>query len=95
MSTHTPGPWSVKGTHYGDQFRAESIEPNICEMVSSRSPEETTANARLIAASPDLYEALREIIAEWDARDLNDTGGIALARAALAKAEGRARPCTT
>lgn len=46
---HTPGPWTPT---------RETIEPNICDMTSSRSPEETAANARLIAAAPDLLAAL-------------------------------------
>jgi hypothetical protein len=60
---------------------------------------EQCANARLIAAAPDLLAALSELLAEWDERDriaaqepgcggLNETGGVVLARAAIAKARG-------
>lgn len=49
----------MKGRHYGQQFRAETIEPNICELSSSLSPEEVAANAALIAAAPAMYEALK------------------------------------
>ena len=55
-------------------------------------------NVNVIAAAPQLLEALEEIIAELDARPLAqgeyaypDTGGMALARAAISKARaGRA-----
>lgn len=56
--TPTKGPWTVKGRYYSDQFRAEWIEPNICEMVSSRSPEETTANAAYIVRACNAHEEL-------------------------------------
>ena len=53
--------------------------------------------ARLIAAAPDLLDALMEIVAEWDTRHADedhrtgytlDTGGIAQARAVIARATG-------
>jgi hypothetical protein len=48
------------------------------------------ANACLIAAAPELLEALRALMpAGWDADDTMDhMPGIRLARAAIAKAEG-------
>jgi hypothetical protein len=58
---------------------------------------ERVANARLVAAAPDLLAALREVVAvasaptetaERDRHDLNEC--FYLARAAIAKAEGRA-----
>ena len=63
----TAGPWTIKGFHVGDgsaTLRAESIEPNICEMASSRSPEETRANAQLIAAAPEMADVLRYCVTE-------------------------------
>lgn len=63
------------------------------------SRHDAKTNARLIAAAPEMLEALQEIIAEWSdegyiARnfpDLADTGGIQLARAILAKIEEEPR----
>lgn len=54
--------------------------------------EEATANARLIAAAPDLLEALQEMVGIWEGpRDraaLAFASAIVMARAAIAKAEG-------
>lgn len=52
----------------------------------------TPANSHLIAAAPEIYEALEAIIARWDTplwKDAEPTGKvIAVGRAALAKARG-------
>ena len=52
------------------------------------------ANAHLIAAAPDLLQALQELIAEADAPvgwagHNGNTAGFDMARAAIAKAEGK------
>ena len=93
---HTVGPWTVSGRHFGyeaPQFRAETIEPNICEMSSSLSPEEVLGNARLIAAAQAMYEALQAILKECD----DPTNSYHISHAvftqadhALAQAEGQA-----
>jgi hypothetical protein len=50
----------------------------------------SAANAALIAAAPDLLAALRELVAESE-NDFHhpNTGGFEIARAAIAKAEGK------
>ncbi len=53
MSTHTPGPWTEVGRYI------ETDECTICEMFSARTREERDANQRLIAAAPELLEALK------------------------------------
>jgi len=52
--------------------------------------ETSEANARLIAAAPDLLEALKSVIAWLDAPDESafSDSQLALARAAIAKATG-------
>ena len=56
--------------------------------------EETTANALLIAAAPELLEALQELVAEavevWEYAE--DYAHIERARAALSKATGLPQP---
>lgn len=87
----TPGPWSVDsidqvhakdGTVVARCERKERHEYMSCEV--------QRANARLIAAAPDLLEALKVIAQECQMRgfDLTD-GAVLLASAAIAKAEGR------
>lgn len=53
---HTPGPWHV-GPHY--KHDVESREGRICECVPMGS-ERAENNARLVAAAPDLLEALKD-----------------------------------
>jgi hypothetical protein len=92
VSGHTPGPWRYfRGTH-----SVWSVEKAICIMAGphKRECEERDANARLIAAAPDLLEALQMLYSETaDYIRLNNLGGIdnqcmQLSRAAIAKATG-------
>ena len=103
---HTPGPWEQNiqscgfwsiCTVYGtDQGWVEIHAPNGSYTEDHRA--ESTANARLIAAAPELLEALKEIAADYaDRFDLDDPSTnpgikstIKQARAAIAKATGGA-----
>jgi len=85
MPEHTPGPWkltrafginewSISGKLYAGRF-----------IGTARNQQEAEANARLVAAAPELLETLKEVIRlsdrkvdEWDR-----------AKEAIAKAEGR------
>ena len=77
MSAHTPGPWSwqqgfrVEGNAVGRQF--EGIDgpgdEYVLEYADCGSHEvwvDNPADARLIAAAPELLEALRELLAFVD-----------------------------
>jgi len=101
MSRHTPGPWSVGNTDpllFGVK-RGNGMAP-IGFVYGPSFPErsalgsEALANARLIAAAPDLLEALQMIYSETaDYIRLNNLGGMdnqcmKLSRAAIAKATG-------
>jgi hypothetical protein len=83
MSKHTPGPWhAVEGTvfkDYGDKaYPVASVES---------WGEDTDHNARLIAAAPMMYEALKA--AEPYLRHANVAYNVYVqARAAISKAEG-------
>ncbi|KSD80016.1 hypothetical protein [Pseudomonas aeruginosa] len=96
MSKHTPGPWHVGGPNkctiydkHGQRL-ANSFEG---VMATQRTDSECEANARLIAAAPDLLEALIAMEREKsDYMTRNNLGDPAiettnkLARAAIAKA---------
>jgi hypothetical protein len=59
MSKHTPGPWHVKrdnGIYAKDRYIGLSLEGHL---YGSDLPCET--NARLMAAAPELLEALKEL----------------------------------
>ncbi len=92
MSKHTKAPWEWLGEKvFGDDGLT------VCSDVNGEDQETYEANARLIAAAPDLYEALQGLISLLDSgccaaaiRDEDGPVGSAmrLARAAIAKAEG-------
>ena len=75
MSKHTPGPWIGAGPSYVDPLpkyineivadREDDDEcKTICYMPVIDEDDETEANARLIAAAPELYDALRELLTD-------------------------------
>jgi hypothetical protein len=83
--SYTPGPWKHKPSIYGTKYRYVQIgrEKNYT------TAELILADARLISAAPDLYEALQEIVdaadgAGWNQLDATFTR----ARSALKKARG-------
>ncbi len=91
---HTPGPWSLGKAHETAQNHAVCKGARVlARVVGSGYPigigasPESEANARLIAAAPDLLEAAREAI-----EDISD-GDLYLASKrlydAITKAEGR------
>jgi hypothetical protein len=90
MSKHTPGPWKAddKGKAVFIPLRAHHCEQLGIQVgfVSWEDDKESLANARLIAAAPELLEALKRIA---DPRNVHFAGDAqVVARAAIAKAEG-------
>lgn len=92
MSNFTPGPWDHDSGMYGNGKTYHTIFAVTEDMVIAEfnampefNPEQGKANARLITVAPAMYEALTLILQEYD----TNTTGMAMARAALAKAEGR------
>jgi hypothetical protein len=100
MSTkHTPGPWRYDDT-WGLIVARGEVEVAACHGGGSRS--EAQANARLISAAPELLDALKTLLAyhgETGHGVFKSTKGhyvkereclqCTMARAAIAKAEGR------
>ena len=87
MSGFTPGPWRIEEEPY---LHVRSDQG--CVFASDYT---TEANASLIAAAPDLYEALNNIIAVIGAMQaigtkpkLDGSRALDAARSALAKADG-------
>ena len=81
---HTPGPWFVLIDDDGCPL--EIVLAGDHDMrIAVPASDGPLANARLIAAAPELLAALREVIAVSDRKtEIYDR-----ARAAIAKAEGR------
>jgi hypothetical protein len=90
-SQHTPGPWALdgEGPELATVWAPERPNIEITAPARSRfnepSDDECAANARLIAAAPDLLTALRDLLDG----DGNLLKAMDRARTALAKAEGR------
>lgn len=99
QAKHTPGPWRTDGFH----GRIEKITPQedsgvcvaVMPMWEAEYEAEKNANARLIAAAPEMLEALRqtELQLEYLNAKFIETGTtnqlLAQVRAVIAKAEGR------
>lgn len=87
-AAHTPGPWGVEPV-YG-WVRDKNLNC-VAQYRHSNfiQPDEQVANAHLIAAAPDLLEAIEEMLA--DLPELQYVGArffsaVDIARAAIAKA---------
>lgn len=85
---HTPGPWRISkfGKATGKQLTVMGDDGYGVCWIDGRSPEEHMADAQLIAAAPDLLEALKAV---WE-RHAGELPDGVLVKAAIAKAEGRA-----
>jgi len=109
MTQHTPGPWYFDANTFDEldvivQNKYKTIIIADCCGLLNLSPplQEAIANARLIAAAPELLEALRKVVnmhcvklpvpggeVIYSYRDY--TGVMDKARAAIAKAEAVTR----
>jgi hypothetical protein len=104
---HTPGPWGalpeecdkpyvrIRGTRLGGRYKVANVLTPVYEGVHAREAEETRANASLIAAAPELLEALEKFVKYNDAEHMNDVSmmlqyadALECGRAAIAKATG-------
>jgi len=95
-SKHTPGPWRADESGHRREwshwlFKGKGRHELIGAVSEiNGNSEEANANARLIAAAPELYAACEFMVGE---NDENDGFGISfkaldMARAAIAKATG-------
>ncbi len=81
---HTPGPWTVSEDNW-----SQTTGDTYSILEESYEASERKANARLIAAAPELLEALKGVLVRlehsgsWEGEDEKTA-----ARAAIAKAEG-------
>lgn len=94
MSKHTPGPWIGAGPSFGDPLpryineivtvdeNDDGFAETICRLPFDYLDAENEANALLIAAAPDLLDALQSLVNHLTDDDYE------IARAAIAKATG-------
>lgn len=89
-TTHTPGPWIFDGNNRVLGLETADEQPVIAEVYGAAvRDQDGHANALLIAAAPELLEALEELLGVA-ADPLCHSHGTALkvARYAIAKAKG-------
>jgi hypothetical protein len=83
-TNHTPGPWRcTQAARANAQILIEAVDGS--EVCRQPADAEGRANARLIAAAPDLLAALQSI---YDACDQSDVYFSNIARTAIARAKG-------
>ena len=84
---HTPGPWKIGTPPPNGEQTVGTDQGLMVAVATTGAGVQTKANASLIAAAPDLLEALKGLMALSDHRvDLRDAAKAA--RAAIAKATG-------
>lgn len=94
MIKHSEGPWSVAGFDKTTVLK-NNVTPSIaiCYDVSGANGEEAKANARLIAAAPDLLAALQLcqqlFDGDWERLNMSACEICDAARAAIEKAGGK------
>ena len=95
MSKHTPGPWIMtrRGEHYHDIHgrRWEELARVVTKTDGAiKDSAEGMANAKLIAAAPELLEALKHLEGFLSNKGYSEHDPLVrgMARQAIAKAEG-------
>jgi hypothetical protein len=83
-SAHTPGPWHVHENGYGVFFADSQTNGSVAKIADKEC---ALANARLIAAAPELLETLESIVACAEA-SASTASWIPTAKAAIRKARG-------
>ena len=97
-ATHTPGPWVRAEKGHGNYFHVGQVvdSDHMTIAVAHGKNAETEANARLIAAAPELLEALEGIRWKSDDKDSMEFAArityvqMDAIRATIAKARGEA-----
>lgn len=86
----TPGPWEVRHFPDGHAFvYAAHIRSEFDAFVCNCSGEKQAANARLIAAAPDMLAALEAVVDCAQSISADQTEAYGRAYAAIAKAKGQ------
>ncbi len=110
--SHTPGPWKLSGKRIYINYTGRNGHeltgtvataqcPVAADVTYEEEQKEASANARLIAAAPDLLNALNELIKACNPKPghgvtlMDDDPPLVKARAAIAKAETAAPNAAT
>ena len=87
MSKHTPGPWAIYVNAPSD-IVIRKMSKDGYELCSIARVSSGYANARLIAAAPELLEALADCVEHMHWTQPQGEAALKKAKAAIAKATG-------
>ena len=92
MSDHTPGPWKADITMFDARVVTDENPKNnlvICVMPGwmPKFSDEEHANARLIAAAPDLYACCKDFVEKVESGRARSKDSYAKMKAALSRIE--------
>ena len=89
---HTPGPWFVPTPTYRTLYVEARVGNGMLQEVAAcgptADPAQQAANAQLIAAAPELLEALSDCAAHMHWTQPQGEAALKKAKAAIAKATG-------
>lgn len=93
MSKHTPGPWIVSSQHNDWHDKMDGVIVRSCNdaeiwPAGAQKLGDEMADLRLIAAAPDMLEALNTWLEQYSAEEYEDCPEVVQTRAAIAKATG-------
>lgn len=93
MSKHTPGPWEIEEHyHFGYRWISGPEHSQLAQVVWCMEYEDRSlgceANAHLIAAAPELLEALENLLKVHEGEGGTQHHAGDMARTAIAKAKG-------
>lgn len=89
-SPFTPGPWIYREAKDAKTPISADVQgPHGSFIADCGSHETADANARLIAAAPELLDAAKEVLRQLDSPESVALGDCDRLEAAIAKAEGR------
>ena len=69
MTKHTPGPWNVNWVGGWEDAFIDTFGKRIASVHPMNDEGETEANVAIVASAPDLYAALRDLLAATNGTD--------------------------
>jgi hypothetical protein len=87
--SHTPGPWKIGTPPPNGEQTIGNSQGLMVAVATTGFNVPTLANARLIAAAPELLEALESMVEMVEMNGFGKAYAMDIARAAIAKARGQ------
>jgi hypothetical protein len=87
--SHTPGPWKIGTPPPNGEQTIGNSQGLMVAVATTGFNVPTLANARLIAAAPELLEALESMVEMVEMNGFGKAYAMDISRAAIAKARGQ------